>query len=190
MNFNQLIVAKIKLYPFATACFGVGLVSIITWQARSSQPSELSLYSNQVSQDHVVLNDNELNGKDLAKDLKKAAAQENRIKGNLLNPTDLISARTAIDQLAEQHGVTLIGQPVTEPTKPGRKSRPIITAFQPVQFKLSFSGTPPNVASFLKNLESGGRSYARIDEVSFVPDTTGPNRLVVNITFDVLGLKK
>ena len=148
------------------------------------------MYSADVSKDHGILNDNELNGKDLAKDLDKATRIEKRIKGALLDPTNLIGARTTIDQLAESHGVTLIGQPTTEITKPGRKDRPNITVFQPIQFRITLIGTPVSVAAFLRNLENNSAQYCRIDEASFSPDKTGEGKVSASISFEVLGIKK
>lgn len=190
MNFNTLIVSKLKLYPFATISFVVGLAALITWQARNTQPAEYSIFSADVTKDHGILNDNELNGKDLARDLEKATRIEKRVKGGLLDPTNLIGARTTIDQLAESHGITLVGQPITEITKPGRKDRPNITVFQPIQYKITFSGTPVNVASFLKNLENNSAMFCRIDEAAFSHDKTVETKISASITFEILGIKK
>ena len=190
MNFNTLIVSKLKLYPFATIAFVVGFLALIVWQVRNSQPGELLMYSADVSKDHGILNDNELNGKDLGKDLEKAARIEKRVKGALLDPTNLIGARTTIDQMAESHGVTLNGQPATEITKPGRKDRPNITVFQPIQFRVTLAGTPVNVAAFLRNLENNSAQYCRIDEATFSPDKTGEGKITATISFEILGIKK
>lgn len=190
MNLNNVLVTKLKQYPFACGCVVVSLISLALWQIYNTQPSELSIHSAAVSKDHVVLNDNELNGKDLVKDLEKATRADKRIKAALLDPTNLIAARTAMDQLAETHNVKIIGQPSTEISQAGRKDRPAITVFQPIQFKISLTGTQINLASFLKNLENNPIQFCRIDEATFTPEKTSEDQVSAVIVFDVLGIKK
>ncbi len=188
MNVNNLIVSKIRLYPFATGCVVIGLIAGLVWQVRSSLPDELKLIIKDVSKAYGILKDNEINGKELVKNVKSASVYEQNINGRLMVPTDLVGNKKHFYNLAEKYKITL-NEPLIEIPKQVRPGKPVITLFQPIQFHLDISGLMPDVACFLKELETG-MYYVRIDEVNFGSNKITANHISVSLTFDILGLKR